>query len=210
MLQPEHLRSFQTQNTTPRRIVSIGLVGLFHLFVIYAFASGLANRIVQKLPEEIKAEVVPPKLPDVKPPPPPPPDLTKPPPPFVPPPEIVIQTETPPTNTITVQHQIASVPPPKPQGITAPASIGVAHVCPQERWYPSIAVRLGQQGTTTLAFRIQTDGSITDITIAQSSGYSSLDDAAVRCASAWRYRPAMENGQAVVVPWKAFVKWQLK
>lgn len=214
MLQPAHdLRPFQASQATPRRLVSFIAVAAFHVIVIIGFASGLAQQLAQKLPEELKAEVVPPKLPDVKPPPPPPPDLAKPPPPFVPPPEINIQSEAPSTNTITVQNKVATPPPTvqKPQGITAPASIGAPHNCPQDRWYPPLAVRLNQEGTTTLAFKITTDGSITDVTVAESSGHDSLDEAAVRCASSsWHYKPAMENGQPVEVPWKASVKWQLR
>jgi protein TonB len=210
MLQPEHLRPFRPTNSTPRRVISLGFVALFHIIVIYAFASGLAQQLAQKLPEELKAEIVPPKLPDVKPPPPPPPDLTKPPPPFVPPPEINIQTESPVTNTITVSK---TPPPPaaveKATGITAPASIGATHSC-LERFYPPLAVRLNQEGTTLLAFHILPDGSVANATVAESSGHDDLDDAAVRCASTWRYKPAFQNGQPIEVPWKASVRWQLK
>src|SRR5271169_4863782 len=118
--QPEHLLAVNTQ-ATPRRALSIVLVALFHVAVIAAFVTGLANRFVEKLPTDIIAKVEPPKLPDIKPPPPPPPDLAKPPPPFVPPPDIVIEQTTTNTNAITVQHQVAVIAPPKPTGITAPA-----------------------------------------------------------------------------------------
>jgi len=60
---------------------------LLHVIAIYVLASGLAQNLLSKLPQEFKAEVIPPKQEVVKPPPPPPPDLQKPPPPFVPPPE---------------------------------------------------------------------------------------------------------------------------
>src|SRR5207302_6398559 len=100
-------------------------------------ASGLAQNLMAKLPQEFKAEVIPPKTEVVKPPPPPPPELQKPPPPFVPPPDISIQTEAAPTNTITVQSKVATPPPPpqppappKPAGITAPVQIaGGGAVC---------------------------------------------------------------------------------
>jgi protein TonB len=217
MEQPLHdFRPFQATDTTPRRFVGITIVGILHIIVIYALATGLAQNLVAKLPQEFKAEVIPPKQEQVKPPPPPPPELQKPPPPFVPPPEINIQTEAPSTNTITVQSKVAAPvtpappAPPKPAGITAPASIGAPHNCPQARWYPPIALRLNQEGTTTLAFTITTDGSITDVSVAESSGFSSLDDAAVRCAQAsWHYKPALQNGQPVQVPWKAKVLWKL-
>lgn len=190
--------------------MSLGFVVLFHIVVIYAFASGLAQQMAQKLPESLKAEVVPQTTPEVKPPPPPPPELMKPPPPYVPPPEITIQSEAPPTNTITVTHTVTP-PAPKEQAITAPASVGAPHTCPEDRWYPPLAICLNQEGTTTLAFHIMPDGSISNVTVAELSGHDLLDEAAVRCASsAWHYKPAMRNGQPIEWPWKASVRWQLR
>ncbi len=208
MEQPKHdLRSASgatiTQGT-PRRFIALGIVAMLHVVLIYALAAGLAGALIQKLPEELKAEVVKEQIPD-KTPPPPPPDLAKPPPPFVPPPEINISTEAPSTNAITTQSKVAT-PPEKP-AITSPASIGRPHVCQQD--YPPISQRLNEEGTTTLQFQITADGSVTGVSVANSSGHDRLDQAAVNCASSWHYKPAMQNGQPVAVTWKAQVKWQL-
>src|SRR5271155_4701903 len=185
MQQPDHLKSFQTaQQATPRRFVSFGFVVLFHVFVIYAFASGLANHLVEKLPVDIITKVEPPKLPDIKPPPPPPPDLAKPPPPYVPPPDIVIQQEASNSNAITVQHTQQVVPPaPKPAGITAPALIMGGHGNCAQSYYPPIAIRLNQEGTTTADIHVSADGAVTGVDIADSSGHDSLDQAAIKCIS---------------------------
>src|ERR1700678_4050619 len=213
MQQPDHLKSFQTtQQTTPRRFVSLGFVVLFHIFVIYAFASGLANHLVEKIPVDIITKVEPPKLPDVKPPPPPPPDLAKPPPPYVPPPDIVIQQEATNTNAITVQHTQPQVapPPPKPAGISAPALISGGAKC-QTSYYPPIAVRLNQEGTTTVNVHVGADGSVSGVDIATSSGHDSLDQAAIKCISAaWKFKPAQENGAAVATSKQYNIKWQLQ
>lgn len=208
MQQPDHLRSFQTTQSTPRRALSFGFVALLHVFVIYAFASGLANHLVQKMPEMIKAEVVKEVIPVKPPPPPPPPDLAKPPPPFVPPPEITIQTEAPPTNTITVQNKVAAPPPPKEVGISAPASIGRAHDC--QSYYPPIAQRLNQEGTVRVSFTITPDGSVSDPKVVESSGHDSLDQAALRCVPGWHYKPAMQNGAPVQTTWQADVKFKMQ
>src|SRR2546427_7167118 len=115
MDQPLHdFRPYQVGHANTHRIVSVGAVALFHVAAIYALASGLAQNLISKLPQEVKAEVIQPKQETVKPPPPPPPELQKPPPPFVPPPEISIQSEAAPTNTITVQSKVATPPPPQP------------------------------------------------------------------------------------------------
>lgn len=95
-----------------------------------------------------------------------------------------------------------SPPPPPPQGTFA---IGKPHVCLEE--YPKESVIADEQGTTLLGFRITTEGTTTAIQVLQSSGSTRLDDAAKACVTTWRYRPAMQDGQPVEVPWKAQVKW---
>ena len=143
MQTPEHdLRSFQTPVAAPRRFISVGLVVLLHVVIIYALASGLAAQMIQKLPDELKAEVVQEKPPEQeKLPPPPPPDLTKPPPPFVPPPDIAI-ADTGPSNAITaVQSHVAPVAAPQ---ISSAVPIGRKHDCEQD--YPPVSRRLSEQG----------------------------------------------------------------
>jgi periplasmic protein TonB len=191
---------------TPRRFVSVAVVALFHVIVIYALASGLAAQLIEKIPEDLTTQVIKEKPPDQnKLPPPPPPELVKPPPPFVPPPDINVQVEQTNTNAIT---QVTTKVEPK-QLPSNPASIGRPHNCPQARWYPPEAIRLNHEGTTTLAFTVGTDGSVSNVTVANSSGHDELDQAAVNCAAGWTYRPAVMNGQPVAVPWKTSVKWNL-
>ena len=219
MDQPLHdFRPYAVGHAPSHRFVSIGLVALLHVIAIYVLASGLAQNLLAKLPQEFKAEVIPPKTEQVKPPPPPPPELQKPPPPFVPPPEITIQTETAPTNTITVQSKVATPAPapptpvpPKPAGITAPVQIaGGGAVC-QNSYYPPIAIRLNQAGTTTVTVHIGADGSVQNVDVTNSSGHDSLDQAAIKCiTSRWRYHPAMQNGEPVPVAKQYAIKWVLQ
>ena len=202
------MRAFQPAQAAPRRAVAFGAAVVLQVAIIYALASGLASQMIDRLPQDIKADIVKEKPPEQpKAPPPPPPDMVKPPPPFIPPPDIVVQTEAP-VNTIT---QVTSQPPPqappKP-AVTAPASIGRAHTCGQ-RYYPALATRLGHEGTTILSFKIGPDGSVHDVTVAQSSGYPELDEAAIPCAQSWQYKPAEQNGQPVETNWQAKVTWKL-
>lgn len=193
---------------TPRRIGSVIVVGLLHVVIIWALATGLASQLFHKQIEDLKTEVIKDKPPEQnKVPPPPPPEMVKPPPPFVPPPDITVNVETPNTNAITqvtTQHVE-----PKPS-ISSPAAIGRPHTCPNSKWYPALAMRLNHEGTTLLAFTVNTDGTISNISVAQSSGHDELDQAAMSCAQDWSsYKPAQQNGAPVAVPWKAKVVWRL-
>jgi periplasmic protein TonB len=203
MEQPLHsITAKQESLLSPKRlpalIASTALVFVFG----WALSAGLANGLVEKVNDVIQVNVLKEKI-DKKEPPPPPPELKAPPPPFVPPPDIVIQTDAPPPmNTITTQSKQ-----PTPPAISTPASIGKPHVCMQD--YPAISVRLGEQGTTTIGFNITVDGHVENVHVVNSSGSERLDNAAVNCASSWRYKAAVKEGVPVAVPWKAEVKWVL-
>jgi len=218
MEQPAHdLRPFQrtTAKDAPSRAVGVTLVIAIHLLAIYGLASGLAQNLARKTIQEFKAEVIPPKQEVVKPPPPPPPELQKPPPPFVPPPDIQIQTEAAPTNTITVQNKVASLPPPPKQvvapPVTAPAlEEGGAGKC-ETSYYPAVAIRLNQEGRTTVQVHIGADGSVQSVNVLNSSGHDSLDQATVRCIqNTWRYKPAMQNNQPVPSTRTIEMVWRLQ
>jgi len=210
MEQPAHdLRAFQSTQAAPRRLGTIAIVAAIHVVAIWAFASGLATRLIHQGEQIIKVEVVKEKPPEApKTPPPPPPELQKPPPPFVPPPDINLQTEAP-ASTITQVTTVTPPPPtkPAPPPVTAPASIGRPHECQSK--YPPLAMRLGHDGTVTLGMTIEPDGSVTNVHVVNSSGHDELDQGAVSCASSWHYKPALQNGQPVAVPWQASVKYRL-
>jgi periplasmic protein TonB len=204
MEQPLHaIRSMSSANKSRRTVALTIAVGLNAAFA-WALSAGLAATLVEKLPEVIKVDVVQEKIPD-KTPPPPPPDTATPPPPFVPPPDFQIVSDAPaPTTTITVQSKV-----PTQKQLSAPASIGRPHTCGQD--YPPLSLRLGEQGTTLLSFKIAVDGNVKDLAVATTSGSQRLDDAAIKCASRWHYKPAIgESGAPIEVPWKTNVVWDLK
>lgn len=92
---------------------------------------------------------------------------------------------------------------PRP-AITSPVATDAPHVCAK---YPAEARRLHHGGVTVLHFTINTDGSVSGVTVGQSSGFDDLDQAAVECATHWIYKPAMQSGQPVAVPWRSNVHW---
>jgi TonB family protein len=62
-------------------------------------------------------------------------------------------------------------------------------------------------GATRLSMQIGTDGGVSRIAVAQSSGNGDLDRAAMECARPWHYKPALQNGIPVAVSWLADVYW---
>lgn len=207
MEQPFHsVRAVPNRFTTQKAVGLLAAV-LLQAGFVYALVNGLAATIISKLPDELKVAVEQEKA-IPKPPPPPPPQVDIPPPPVAPPPDINIQIEAP-APSITVSNK--PPPPPAPvvhQSVSSPVSIGRPHTCTQN--YPQMSVKLGEEGTTMISFHIMTDGSVTNVTVAKSSGSSRLDEAAVSCAGRWHYKPATQDGNPVETPWQANVQWKLK
>lgn len=205
MQQPDRdMRAFQSSPVSPRRFISLGLVGLLHVFVIYALASGLATSMVKKVTEDVQVKIMKETPPDLdKTPPPPPPDLAKPPPPFVPPPEISIQASTGPTSAIAA----VQTKQPVATNIVPPRAIGRSHNC--DSYYPPIAQRLGQSGVVVIQYSVGVDGSVTAASVDKSSGFDRLDDAALRCIqSRWRQHPATQGGKPIAITTKAAVRFK--
>ncbi|HWA88997.1 MAG TPA: TonB family protein [Rhizomicrobium sp.] len=207
MEQPFHsVRSVPNPAITPARAVGFAAALLLQAGFVYALVSGLAATLIQKLPEELKVAVEQEKI-TPKPPPPPPPQVDIPPPPVAPPPEINIQMDVAPQQTITVTNKPPPPAPPVHQAVSTPVSVGRAHTCLQN--YPEVSVRLNEEGTTTLSFKVTTEGTVTDVSVAKSSGSDRLDNAAVACAAKWHYKPATNDGTPVETPWQANVQWKL-
>ena len=76
--------------------------------------------------------------------------------------------------------------------------------------YPVIAMERHQEGTVVCTFVIANDGQITDVKILQSSGYTLLDNEAVRLVKAMpKWRPGKLNSKAVSVRYTLPVHFQL-
>ncbi len=64
--------------------------------------------------------------------------------------------------------------------------------------YPINELRSGIEGTVVLRVLVDIDGKPADVTIETSSGNRNLDRAALQhVLKTWRFKPAMQNGQAV-------------
>lgn len=93
---------------------------------------------------------------------------------------------------------IAIVEPPARTGITRRAALDPRSARDFEAPYPPASQRLGETGTVLVRVVIGPDGRVTSASIARSSGFARLDDAALKRALAkWRFVPAMDNGMPV-------------
>jgi TonB family protein len=73
-----------------------------------------------------------------------------------------------------------------------------------------ISIRLNEEGVAELAIHVSKDGTVTNATIVKSSGYPRVDNAAIACASTFRYQPAMHDGTAVDADTLANVNLKLR
>jgi len=214
MLRPQHaiLQAQGASAMSPRRMVSIGIVGLLHVAFIYAIITGLAQRFVKALPPVIEARIIqqpvePPKTQPLPPPPMVQPTVVQQ--PTIPPPDIVIQQDAPPP----VQVQVAPpapvvVAPPAPPVTSAVQGINSTHTTPP---YPDQERRLGISGNVVLHISISETGAVTGATVTQSSGNAELDQTAVNwVVGHWKYKPAIASGTPVASTTDARVVFDIK
>ena len=75
--------------------------------------------------------------------------------------------------------------------------------------YPPASQNDGDEGTVTLLLAVQTDGSISDIRIARSSGYQRLDAAAVRSLRQAKFQPATCHGKPIAMRIRQSFRFEL-
>jgi protein TonB len=183
---------------TKQRMLGYALSGLVNLGLIAVLIEGLAVHYLRHETEELKAQVIQQAQPEKA------VDIPKPtlivPKDVVAPPEIVVQQ---PQQTIQTRTAVAS---------SAPASrangINSTHTTPP---YPPNARRNGQEGAVVLHIMISAQGDVTSATVSRTSGVPELDQTAVNWVIGhWKYRPATDNGVAVVSASDARVVFSLK
>ncbi len=63
--------------------------------------------------------------------------------------------------------------------------------------YPETARRRGNQGRVIVRVNVSADGEPLALSVARSSGYTTLDEAAIAAVRQWRFVPARRFGQPV-------------
>lgn len=205
MLHPQHqILGLQNSDDRSQRLMGWGLVGLFHVFVIWALVSGLAIKVIRQTEQAINVEVIPQTTKPVT-------TTTKPIVTLVQPSSDTHLTAVPPEFTI-IDGPPNNPPPTGPTSHSVPDSgvVGLTstHTTPP---YPVLAIRLGEQGAVQLHVSISASGTVTGAVVTRSSGFPDLDQAAVNWVIAhWKYKPAIQGGTAVASAADAAVVFDLK
>ncbi len=214
---------------------AIVAVGAIHLLVVLLSMFGLPDRDFKKQPDVTIEFYAPPPTqranasnaaataPAVKPPPVPTPQPTPVKQAEIPPPK----PSTPEPDAPTVSAPVATVQPSaaskSTSSATAATSAGgsataqtqdadykAAYLKNPKPPYSSLAVRMRAEGRVILIAQVLPDGRAGEVRIEKSSGYSVLDDSALKTVRGWQFTPARKDGvivsQAVRIP----IDFQLK
>jgi periplasmic protein TonB len=182
-----------------RATVFFVIVG-FHVFIVWALASGLARKVVETIAPPIETDIIEELDQREEPPPPPPPEMERPP-VEVPPPEVSIDI---PVETSTAIQDVTDRPPPPrppppPRVVqrTAP-DLDVRRSPPTDDYYPPASRRANEEGVATVRACVSAEGRTSGTpSVEKSSGHSRLDEAAVKWAMRARWKPGTEDGKPV-------------
>jgi periplasmic protein TonB len=213
--------AYASEGMSRNRTIALVLVALLHVFLGYAFITGLALKAVKAIVQpletvNVEEEAPPPE----EPPPPPPKDIEIP--PFVPPPEVSVAQDSPPT--ITTQTQVQQPDPPKfvpPAPPAPPAPVAAAPPTAatakgrgnvfSDDDFPDASRRAEEAGVTRVSYTVDVDGKVTACNVTQSSGFPRLDDATCKIIMRrFRFNPATRDGKPVQETKTQPVRWQLK
>ena len=179
---------------------AILLIAALHIVVITALIR-MDVIVIKKKPQPLVVDLIAEAAP-------PPADV--PPEPRTTPEEIVPQLVTPPQIVETAAPpppQLVVAPPPvRPAPVAAPSpammvigNLDEKMISGNPPRYPMESRRKREQGTVLLRLLIGTDGRVAQVSIAESSGFERLDQAALQAARSWRWQPMIRDGQPVEV-----------
>lgn len=187
-------------NWGTRRAMAIGLLILFHIALIWGLKSGFAMKMVNAIAPPIVADIINEVQEEEAPPPPPPPKMELPP-VEVPPPvvDITLPTDAAPVNTISNVTDRPVPPPPPPAPPAPPPPKPQLKLNPRanqpnmDDYYPPTSQRLGEEGSARVNICVGTNGRVTSAELSETSGFSRLDEAAVKIARQYRFNAVSEQ-----------------
>jgi TonB family protein len=119
-------------------------------------------------------------------------------------------------------YQAIIYPSAAPDGLTAQAPAAVTDIRPvgsagtlsaansHGAAYPTLSVLLGEEGQVNVGFTVDANGNVSDPRIVESSGFATLDSAALAAVRSWRYNPVRLGGRAIAINTTAQVRWALQ
>ncbi|GAB3447932.1 hypothetical protein GCM10027320_41700 [Massilia solisilvae] len=75
--------------------------------------------------------------------------------------------------------------------------------------YPKASLMNEEQGTTSMSFLVNADGSVADSKLEKSSGFKNLDKAAIKGISACKFKPGTKDGAPAQTWTKIDYAWKL-
>jgi protein TonB len=75
--------------------------------------------------------------------------------------------------------------------------------------YPKASLMNEEQGTVSMSFLVNADGSVADSKVDKSSGFKNLDKAAIKALSACKFKPGTKDGAAAQTWTKVDYAWKL-
>jgi len=114
-----------------------------------------------------------------------------------------------PATPVAVAPVVPALPPsaPTPAAETRPSIPAYAHNPAPE--YPQSARWEGEEGTVLLRVLVNVSGLPEKITVARSSGYTSLDRAAEQSVQHWRFTPGTRDGRPVAMQVEVPIRFRL-
>jgi periplasmic protein TonB len=180
-----------------RRLVAFVAIIVVHILVIWAFISGFANEGARYVQTILQTNIIQTEKPKDLPPPPPPVDLKERPPVQMIAPEINIsipvEAPPPPITNVTTQP----TPPPAPRAIVPGTPVKPTFVPDVQDYYPEVSRRNGEEGRAIVKVCVNVAGKIDSVEIATTTGHPLLDEAALKVAKAFRFKPATSEGKPV-------------
>jgi protein TonB len=75
--------------------------------------------------------------------------------------------------------------------------------------YPKASLMNEEQGTTSMSFLVAPDGSVVESKLEKTSGFKSLDKAAMKSISACKFKPGTKDGSPAQTWTKVDYAWKL-
>lgn len=191
-----YYRPHDSEFFSKRLIIFVAIVA-FHAVIVWAFVTGLATSGARLVATILKTNIIQTEQVKELPPPPPQAKLNVPPPVTVVAPDVVINIPTAPppvTNVVTKPVVVKPIAAPPPAPIV-PAKITYAP--DTSDYYPPQSRRNNEEGRALVHICVDPRGRVASAAIDASSGHALLDDAAVKLAKAYRFKPATQAGKPI-------------